>query len=307
MKVAICILTYKRPHGIERLLRGICAMTTPESVIPVLIIVDNDPSGSAQSIVEDTLAGENLRFAYIVEKRPGIAVARNTAMEHAPETDWIAFIDDDEVPEPSWLNELIRAQRQFQADVITGPVMPRYETEPARWVVAGRFFERRRYASGTQLNRAYTNNVMFRAKILDDTGLRFDEHLSLMGGEDQDFFAKVSRAGHRIVWDDLAIVTEWIPKERTTWRWLVRRLLRVGTATCMIERDAGRGWATALWIIFRSGAWSVIGVAQLLTTVVLGRVGLVRALQAWAYAVGLINGFRDKPYEEYGAIRHAQA
>ena len=34
---------------------------------------------------------------------------------------WLAFIDDDEVPEPEWLAELLRVQRTCGADAVRGP------------------------------------------------------------------------------------------------------------------------------------------------------------------------------------------
>ena len=49
--------------------------------------------------------------------------ARNAALDNRRNADYVCFIDDDEVPDPRWLDELIRVQAEYDADVVTGPVL----------------------------------------------------------------------------------------------------------------------------------------------------------------------------------------
>ena len=47
------------------------------------------------------------------------------------DADYIAFLDDDEEADPSWLNELVNTLGAYSADIVTGPVLSRFPTPPA--------------------------------------------------------------------------------------------------------------------------------------------------------------------------------
>jgi GT2 family glycosyltransferase len=241
---AVCALTCRRPAGLERLLAGLASLRySGERPDVRVIIVDNDPEGSARTVCAGWEGRLGARMLYLHEPRPGIPVARNRALDAVDRRiERIAFIDDDEVPHPDWLDQLILAQQAYDADVVTGPVDRRFEVPPPAWVKRGRFFERSAglgprpgRLTGEQLSEAYTNNVMFRASLLDELGLRFDERYGF--GEDSRFFRHVARAGCRIVWVEEARVVEWMPAERATERWLIDRRYRSGILMAMLERD----------------------------------------------------------------------
>lgn len=119
MQVAVCVITYKRPIGLARLLDGLNALTFAGDPPCVrCIIVENDESGTAATVCDEARAGFRWELESYTEPRRGIPFARNTAVARALETaDFIAFIDDDEVPEPTWLDELLRVQREYRSDV----------------------------------------------------------------------------------------------------------------------------------------------------------------------------------------------
>jgi succinoglycan biosynthesis protein ExoM len=70
---------------------------------------------------------------YVQEPRRGISYARNTCLDHvARDAEFFAMIDDDEVPELDWLEQLLCAQARAGADVVRGPVVPDFpEGAPA--------------------------------------------------------------------------------------------------------------------------------------------------------------------------------
>ena len=62
---------------------------------------------------------------YVQEPRRGISYARNTCLDHvARDAEFFAMIDDDEVPELDWLEQLLCAQARAGADVVRGAVVP---------------------------------------------------------------------------------------------------------------------------------------------------------------------------------------
>ena len=115
--------------------------------------------------------------------------------------DFIAFLDDDETADANWLAELVRVQRVTGADVVTGTVLPVFEVDPPGWAVEGSFFERPRFATGTELTYARTGNVLIAAHVMPaGDPAPFNEAMVLTGGSDTHFFLRRVARGtsHRV-------------------------------------------------------------------------------------------------------------
>src|ERR1700727_57388 len=218
MHVTICIPTFKRPTGLRALLLGINDLVRAEGVDFRAVIVDNDARGSAQPVLNELSKELSYSAEYILEPKRGLSFVRNTALDNALEPDSIAFIDDDEVPDPGWLVELVRAQQFYGADAVRGAVVSRFAQSVPNWIAKGGFFERPRPATGTVLKEAATSNVLICTKVLRETGLRFDPQFSLSGSEDTDFFSQLDAAGALIIAANSAVVYETIPPERANAR-----------------------------------------------------------------------------------------
>ena len=298
--VAVCALTFRRPAGLQRLLEGLAALRFDGSGPRLrVVIIDNDPAGSGRATCDAFRTQFPWPLEYHIETRRGIAFARNAALNHARSADWIAFIDDDEKPDPNWLNELFRVQQAEQADVTAGPVIPEFAADAPDWLREGGFFDRRRYLTGQRLGHAFTNNVLFRSSLLEELQLRFNERWALMGCEDRAFFQTIGMAGHRIIWANDAVVREQIPPERANAAWLVQRHYRVGNSTSFVERDLRGAWRAWPVQLAKSMVWLLIGLGRGLLWPFAGMTGRVRARQALAYGAGLLTGLLGRPYEEY--------
>ena len=301
MKVAVCAITFRRPEGLRRLLRGLDALTFRSDAPEVeIVIVDNDPGSSARTVCDALRSEVKWPLRYDVEPRRGIPFARNKAVACAIDVaDFIAFIDDDEVPEPSWLDELLRVQRLEDADVVTGPVVPEFPEEVPAWIVKGRFFESPRHPTGQRRDVAYTHNVVVRNKVFRVLGDWFDERLALTGGEDSHLFRRAQRAGFSIVWADDALVSEWIPKSRACSSWLIQRFYRVGSTRGLISIRLGSPWLSRLILAAKAGVWGVVGVVVAPCGLVSGRHVFVTGGRYMAYAGGMFVSIFGGQYEEY--------
>ena len=155
--VAVCALTFRRPRGLASLLESLAALDDPGPDYRVrIVIIDNDPEQSARQAVEGAATSMPWEIVYAAEDRRGIPFGRNRAVTMAGDADFVAFLDDDEIACREWLAELLRVQRSTAADVVTGTVLPAFETDPPTWMVEGGFFERRRYPTGHRLGYART-------------------------------------------------------------------------------------------------------------------------------------------------------
>ncbi|MGB2984335.1 MAG: glycosyltransferase family 2 protein [Phycisphaerae bacterium] len=305
MTVAICVITFQRPEGLRRLLRGLDALNFRADPPEVeIVVVDNDPNGSAGQVCDEYRSELKWPLRYHVEPRRGIPFARNRALACvADHADFVAFIDDDEVPEPCWLDELLRVQHSYDADVVAGPVVPYFPEEVPSWVVKGRFFERPRHPTGYRLDVAYTGNVLARRAVFQGMESLFDERMALTGGSDSHFFHRVHRAGYTIVWADEALAYEWTPLNRARFGWLVQRFFRIGNSRGLVAIDLGSSWSTRLVLAAKAAVWMVIGVLLVPCAPVFGRHVFVRSVRYMAYGTGLLLSIVGSRYEEYKQTR----
>jgi succinoglycan biosynthesis protein ExoM len=220
--VTICMLTYKRPVMLRAALLSLAAQRLVENpdIELELILVDNDVACSGASTFEVIRDQFPYPAYYIVERRQGLAYARNRALTESTGTDFVAFLDDDETADPLWIDTLLTVQRLYDADVVSGPVIPTYDGAP-EWIVEGNFFASRQYPTGTPIDLVETNNVLFRG--LYARQFRFDLRFNKTAGEDTHFFMQLEHAGARMVWAAEARVHETITRERTSIAWLLDR------------------------------------------------------------------------------------
>jgi succinoglycan biosynthesis protein ExoM len=285
-KVAVCIATFRRREGLERLLRSfekLVFVTDPQPEV-VVLVVDNDPASGTAAEIERRKSNYRFPLICLDEPRRGLSFARNTAVGAALSAgaNWIAFVDDDEIVRPNWLEELLKAAWSFRADVVAGPVIPQFEVSSPKWIRKGRFFDRPRPATGTYLKSTRDGNVLISAQILARFPVPFDQEFARTGGQDTLFFAQVASVGARIVWTDEAVVDERVPAHRVTVRWLLRRSLIGGNNWARIERKLRPGYFRVFWLAGKGIGNIVWGTALLVPMAVAGRHAVVRcAMKIW--------------------------
>lgn len=237
--VAICVVTYRRPEGLRKLLQGIERLEFQEPFVPSLqvVVVDNDPQSEMAIKVCRKFSTFRCNIRVVAEERCGISHARNAAVQEAFAlgADAIAFIDDDEVPDPRWLDELLGAQQSSGAEAVCGPVLPHFEEPPPAWMIKGKFFDRPRYPTGSVIKLARTGNILLVAHFLKDSGLRFDERFGQSGGEDTLLTLQFQKRGGRIIWADQAIVRETVPRDRANANYILHRAYFTGSSWARIE------------------------------------------------------------------------
>ncbi len=306
MRVRVGIATFRRNDGLAAALAGLAAQRLPPAAAEVsVVVVDNNPDGRAHALVAATAAGFPWPLAYVHETRPGLSPARNAALAAAADADFLAFLDDDEVPSPDWLAQLLAVQAARDADVVTGPTLPRYERPPPDWLREGRFLEPRRWPDGAAVETAFTGNVLVRMAAVRRAGARFDERLSFIGGEDIHFFDRLRRAGARLHWADGAVVRESVPPSRATLRWLLRRWMRTGGSDAFVYMDSHPGLGGRLGAAARGALRLAAGGAVLAGVALVGGMGrrhrVVARLYTPARGLGMLAVALGHAVREYAA------
>lgn len=303
MLVSICVATYQRPEGLKRLMKGIEQLIFAELECPQIevIVVDNDPTCSAKPFCEQLKLKFKWSLKYFSEPQRGISFVRNKAVAEASHAaDFILFIDDDEVPEPAWLDELLIAQKAYNADVVAGPSLPFFPVaDTPEWVIKGKFFEAPRFPTGHLLQHTGTNNVLIRAQILRTMAKIFDDRFAITGGEDTHLFMRLDRAGYKLIWADLAVVYEWIPSSRINVTWILQRGYRSYSTYGLCEKELEPLVKVLVRRISTGTGRIAIGLISLLPSIFLGKAQVVQALLQISRGAGMLSGLMGKSYNEY--------
>ncbi len=222
--VVVCIPTYKRPKSLQRLLNAIAALETRADVR--VLVADNDAEGHAGYDLFDTLTDYRWPLTAVIATRRGIAQVRNCLIENALRTDagFIAMIDDDEWPSPGWIDAFLKTARDTNADALQGSIL--FGLGDA----ADGHGDIRRATGPIAMLQGAGNLLIPRATLEAMTAPWFDPQFALSGGEDQDFFVRLQRAGRRFAWSDEARAHGEVPDTRAGLGWLLRRAYSVGNS-----------------------------------------------------------------------------
>lgn len=304
-RIAVAALTYNRPQGLTDLLDGLARLRVGAAPPPTVVIVDNSVDGNARDAV---LARVGYPFAlhYAHETERGIAPARNRALAEATRlgADWLAFIDDDEIPDPDWLGAMTAVADREDAQVVVGALLPEFGTLPPAWLAKGRFLEIAALADGEPVPIGNTSNVLFDLAFANRHGIRFDAAFALTGGEDTLFFDDLKRRGARMVFCRSGVVRETIAPQRHTLRWNVARWTRSGNTDGRIVMRQAPGLKSRLGVVLGGGlARIAVGGFRALSScplILVGR-GHVAAeqLRVTCRGVGFVRAALGSVIEEY--------
>ena len=255
--VAVC--TRERPDDLVKCLDALVALADDGQE---LLVVDNCPATTATREVVSRYP----QVRYTCEPKRGLDNARNHAIAEA-HGEILAFIDDDAVADPMWLRALLHGFENPAVQCVTGLTMPLELETPAQEMFekltgfSRRGFSRRIFQS-PPLNPLATGdigagaNMAIRRQVVDRIG-PFDEALDAgtasESGGDHEFFTRVLRAGHRIVYEPEAI--NW-HRHRRSWEELRKAMYGYGvgvyaawTRSLISEREYGVLPRAFLWFV----------------------------------------------------------
>jgi glycosyltransferase involved in cell wall biosynthesis len=294
--VAVCLITFKRPNLLRKTLSSLEQLVFDDNEPKIqVVVVDNDRDRSALSIVNEIKPDFRWPLEYEVEEKPGIPAARNTAVSFA-DAPYVAFIDDDEIAHPSWLKELISTQVTFQADLVTGPVVSSIEEGPD-WI-RDDAFQRPRFTTGFSPEIAATGNLLVKKTVFDALEKPFDEEFQ--SGSDTLFSLRARQEGFKIVWADEALVTENVPSERSSVRWLLRRAYRGGNGYALAETSIDQSVRIRMLRPMKAVIRILQGILICLWGLVtLRRIVQIRGLQRLSMGCGMLTALLGKRFNEY--------
>lgn len=226
--IVLAVATYKRPSDLAALLGSIEQIPDADRIR--LVVVDNDAAGSGREVA----LASPLAIDYVIEPQPGIAAARNAALDRLPsDATHLVFVDDDEVVPREWIQALCAAEEAYGAEIVCGPVRTIFPADAPAWIERGGYMQRNPEREGLTDRTPATNNTLVALTAFHRAGSpRFDESFSVTGGSDTDFFTRVIHAsGAKVAWAPSAEVTETAPADRLRFRWIMRRYIRINNVS----------------------------------------------------------------------------
>ncbi|MFZ4541728.1 MAG: glycosyltransferase [Rickettsiales bacterium] len=256
LDIAIC--TLRREHVAETM-ASLTTIENPEELQIRLLVADNDDTPSAEQRVVDAARALPFLTEYLHAPARNISIARNACLD-AAKADLVAFLDDDEIVTPHWLNAMLATQRQTGADVVLGPVQATYSKTAPSWLARGDFHSTRPVWVKGKITTGYSGNVLMLRTAQSLHGLRFNEAYGVTGGEDTDFFSRAHKAGAQIAYAPDAIAYEQVPDDRANLKWLIRRHARYGQthAIGLLAQNRPRLQQAALATAKAAICWTMI-------------------------------------------------
>lgn len=221
LSVAVC--TYNRAHRLPGL---IGALRRQECPVPFeILIVDNNSTDEIQAVLDQLSLEDGPPLRFVKETKQGIVYARNRAIEESMARTCMAFIDDDELPGPHWLQAAVDALDREGAECVGGEIRVRFSVaQRPSWMTEELLGFLGQVQNGPDpfwitdhSTPVWSGNVAYRTSLFAD-GLRFDQHYNreghgIGGGEDAIMFDSLLDRGVRIRYrPDMSVehfVEEW--------------------------------------------------------------------------------------------------
>jgi GT2 family glycosyltransferase len=196
-RISVVISTYDRPEHLGLVLAALREQTLDRDWFEVIVVDNGSTESSTQAVLgAEAARGELALKAVRHELTLGPAGGRNTGWRLA-QAPLIAFTDDDCVPDPAWLEQVLAATASHPEAIVQG------RTEPVRQQLG--LFDRS--VTVRKLGPQYeTCNIVYPRALLDRLE-GFDETFGLVpAGEDTDLAWRAIEGGASVVFAPDALV-----------------------------------------------------------------------------------------------------
>lgn len=259
--ISVVIPTYRRLDMLAELLEALQPQLVQATVGVEAIVVDNCPDASAKPLVEQS-AAKTPSLLYIHQPISGVVHARNLGVAQA-QGRYVLFIDDDEIPCPTWL-EAFAAHARDDVTLAFGRIVSRFEAPPSAGLkpmleqLFSREFDQPDGADITpHMVVLGTGNALFhKARTLAGPG-PFDSRFNRSGGEDIWLISSAVARGTPLIWAPGGCVEELVPRSRATLEYLRTRRFAQGQLRCLMHARRGglSNWAAVV-------KWMGVGALQ---------------------------------------------
>jgi len=228
VSVVVCAYSMKRYDDVCEAIESILSQTYDN--IDVILVIDGNEElfGRLQS----EFANQEAVTIQCNEKNRGLSYSRTRGIDLASGS-VIAFLDDDAIAHPDWIEQLLHGYNETDAIAVGGRMMPKwvagkpsYLPEEFNWLVGANYEPR--LDDWTEVRNTLGSNMSFRREVFEETG-GFDEQMGLqcdsqVQSEETELAMRMyDTFGQGMLYNPDAIVEHKIFQYRTKIMWLCRR------------------------------------------------------------------------------------
>lgn len=243
--VVVTVPTFRRPEQLLATLESLQLQETARRFAVVVMENEAEARDGAKAALP-LFETDILEGIIIIAHERGNCSAYNagwqTAVMHFPGFKYLLVIDDDEVADRNWLENMCAASEKYGADIVGGPQVPVFASpDHARWSEHPVFAPP--YAKSGVVGALYSSgNLLVGRHVLATMGPPFlDLKFNFMGGGDSDFLSRAAQHGFRLAWCAEAPVREAVPPRRVEAGWIRARSLRNGVISTLVEKKRRAG------------------------------------------------------------------
>lgn len=213
-----------------------------------LLIIDNNSTDDTSEYLS-SLSHPALKK--IFESRQGLNICRGVATRQARH-DWVAFIDDDARPHPSWLEAFRKSINGENGDVAiyAGKTLIEYQTANLSYLapkfsylLGGKDYGEAAFVLSGGQSPGGGNMMINRHMILALGGFdeRFDRRgTRLLSNGETELVDRIYSRGWKIVYVPDAVIHNWAGAERLNERWLLKRMYWQGISDGLLAKERNR-------------------------------------------------------------------
>lgn len=243
MRLTIAIATHGRPELLRRTLENL-AQAVPAAETCRIVVAENGGRLGAEEVVRSATVPCKLEYLYL--PRPNRCAALNAVIDVTP-MGLIWFLDDDVTVERRAVESYWQAADAEENRYFGGPMEPEFEESPPSWLLPylprsarGWRWNPDRGESLEEVGFLGANWAAF-ASALQKVGGFSDEFgpgTGTVGGETE-IQRRLRAARYVPQYLPQALVRHWVPRERCTPRWALRRAYRIGVSEGLLQCREG--------------------------------------------------------------------
>jgi len=199
-----------------------------------VVVVDDGSTDRTRDVIREWTLRTGMSLCMCSRSNGGPAAARNDGIRRARGA-LIAFVDDDCLPEPDWLQNLVDA---LPADTscagIGGRIVGKSDALVAQYVDWRGLLDHQQNGGG--IVYLVTANALFRKSCLLEVG-GFDERFRWAGGEDPELARRLRARGYYLLATERALV---VHRHRETFRGLMDAATRYGRGAAVDAQLRGQ-------------------------------------------------------------------
>lgn len=225
--------TYNRADILGECLLSLLKQTKSASDFDILV-VDNNSNDNTTEVVQG-LAADRQNLRLVREPFQGLSHARNRGLESV-DAEWVAYLDDDAVVEPDWVERIHYIIETTNFSAFGGPYLPWYRDGKVEWYrdEYGTNLTWMPYKKVSTLSTKFFSggNAVFRRRDALNCGgfpIKFGMQGESLGyGEENILQHRLRERGLVIGFDPHLVIHHLVPMKKQTLDWFRQRMITQG-------------------------------------------------------------------------------